>query len=295
MRQPISLEEAVAAFAGLVARLPDHDLARTWDWKGYEEGVRFAFFRTYEDLRDLAVSLSGLRRAAGCPQSSAQHALAQYHQAYRELQAVLLGLEAEDARRAPAEGEWAVQRTVAHMIGADRGFFFVVQKNLQAARRGETGRPEASEAIWEQFWEGDPYAGMPDDAPLSDLVAYHSRLHRRVLDELSGIADAEMGLPSYYWEDEPFPLSYRLHRFDSHLRQHTVQVEKALEALGLGPGEARRLLRLIYAALGEAEGQVLGAADLGAAACLAAAGAIHQRAGSVAAARSGAPSSGGPP
>ena len=58
-------------------------------------------------------------------------------------------------------------------------------------------------------------------------------------------------------------VQFRLHRFDSHLRQHTVQVEKALDALGGPPSEARRLLRLIYAALAEAEGALLNAPGTG--------------------------------
>jgi hypothetical protein len=40
-------------------------------------------------------------------------------------------------------------------------------------------------------------------------------------------------------------------------------VEKALDAIEGPPSEARRLLRLIYAALAEAEGAVLNAPDTG--------------------------------
>jgi hypothetical protein len=54
-----------------------------------------------------------------------------------------------------------------------------------------------------------------------------------------------------------------MHRFDAHLRQHTIQVEKTLQALGHDGGEARRLLRLVYRALAQTEGVLLGAAGLG--------------------------------
>ena len=50
-------------------------------------------------------------------------------------------------------------------------------------------------------------------------------------------------------------------RFESHMRQHTIQVEKTLHQLGLVPSESHRLLRLIYAALAEAEGMLIGAGN----------------------------------
>jgi len=37
-----------------------------------------------------------------------------------------------------------------------------------------------------------------------------------------------------------------LHRFEAHYVQHTIQVDKTLEAIGRGPTEARRLVRVLY-------------------------------------------------
>jgi hypothetical protein len=72
-----------------------------------------------------------------------------------------------------------------------------------------------------------------------------------------------LAVGSWWWEDEPYSIEFRLHRFDSHLRQHTVQVEKTLAMLGLAPNEAKRLLRLIYNALAEVESAQIGAWDFG--------------------------------
>jgi hypothetical protein len=99
--------------------------------------------------------------------------------------------------------------------------------------------------------------------PLAELQSFHARLHGRVLRELAETGDHELDLPSIYWESAPMSLRFRLHRFDSHMRQHTVQIDKTLHDLGHGPTEARRLLRLIYAALAEAEAVLFGATDLG--------------------------------
>jgi hypothetical protein len=53
-------------------------------------------------------------------------------------------------------------------------------------------------------------------------------------------------------------VEFRLHRFDSHLRQHTIQIERTLQQLGVDPTESKRLLRLIYNALAQAEGYAIG-------------------------------------
>ena len=89
---------------------------------------------------------------------------------------------------------------------------------------------------------------------------------KAALDIRRGLSDInhrfeELALPSMYWEEYQLSLRFRLHRFDSHLRQHTVQVDKALVEIGQAPTEARRLLRLIYAALAAAFGAISARAD----------------------------------
>lgn len=99
--------------------------------------------------------------------------------------------------------------------------------------------------------------------PLAGIRSYHAVLHQRVLGEFVGISEEELAAPSMYWEGYELSLRFRLHRFDSHLRQHIVQVDKTLEAIARAPNEAKRLLRLIYAALAEAEGATIGAWEVG--------------------------------
>jgi len=48
------------------------------------------------------------------------------------------------------------------------------------------------------------------------------------------------------------------------LRQHIVQIDKTLGGIGHAPNEAKRLLRLIYAALAEVEGTTIGTWEVGA-------------------------------
>ena len=84
-----------------------------------------------------------------------------------------------------------------------------------------------------------------------------------MLREFAGIGDEELSIPSVYWEGYELSLRFRLHRFDSHLRQHVIQIEKTLAGIGQPANEAKRLLRLIYAALAEVEGVTIGAWEVG--------------------------------
>lgn len=254
----LTLAQAVERFAGVGQRLADADLDRDWAWHAYDsEGVRFAFFRTYEELRELAV-ITASERAAHAPITPAQRILAEYHAAYRDLQAVLIGSD-DAVDRVPAEGEWSLRDVLKHIIDADASFFVVLAYALERHRSGD-GRPaKVPEAVWEAIL-GDTEAHFDAtmQGPIAGVWAYYADHHERVLRDFAGIGEAELELPSLFWEGYEMSLRFRLHRFDSHLRQHTIQAEKTLAAIGRGPSEARRLLRLIYAALAEAESTVLG-------------------------------------
>lgn len=260
-----SLVRAVKEFASLTQGVPDPDLDREWAWGAYdEEGVRFAFFRTYEELCELAANTASMRSALGPETSVAHRVLGQYHRAYRDLEAALLGAERDALGKAPAEGEWPVHKVVAHIVGAELGFFVAVKYAL-ARRRSGDGRPaEIPDEAWDTISGIDEAAFQAlADGSFADLESYRGELHDRVLRELADIRDEELAAPSMYWEGYEISLRFRLHRFDSHLRQHTVQVDKTLEAIGHAPNEAKRLLRLIYGALADAEGAAIGAWDVG--------------------------------
>jgi hypothetical protein len=181
------------------------------------------------------------------------------------LQAALLGIGADEADRAPAEGEWSLRQIAAHTVGADVGFFVVVKYALDRHRSGD-GRPtEIPEEAWGDII-GEDVASIEAilDGPLAGIQSWHGAFHERVLREFADISEEELAAPSMYWEGHEMSLRFRLHRFDSHLRQHIVQIDKTLEGISHSPNEAKRLLRLIYAALAEVEGTTIGAWEAGA-------------------------------
>ncbi len=256
----MDLQHTVENFARLTLNLADADLERPWNWEEYDEGVRFAFFRTYEELRELAVELRSQRQQMARPQSMAQHQLAQYHAAYQDLRAVVLGVDDELALRPPAEGEWSLRDTLVHVIRTERAFFAVTHYAVERVRAQARGEPERPLALpdegWDAFWKAanDRFDTLREDGPFLALLDYYDQLHQRVLTYFASLTDRQLEAPAVYWESTPMEVAFRLHRFDSHLRQHTIQIGKSLHLLVGPPNEARRLLRLIYAALAEVQG-----------------------------------------
>jgi hypothetical protein len=257
-----TLYQAVSAFIVFTLGLSEADLDREWDWHGYEEGVRFACFRVYEELRALAVQLNAERVANGNPVTPAQHILAQYHLAFRDLQAVLLRADGHIDRE-PAPGEWPVRKILGHILPI---YFYVhVVRAVERARAGLDQLVDFSDEEWEQVYV--PLKAAAERAvaseSLAEIWAHYAELHQRVLAEFADITAAELDMPVLLWEDVNFPMRFRLQRFDSHMRQHTIQTEKTLTALLGPPPETQRLLRLIYQALAEVEGVLIGSPEAG--------------------------------
>ena len=250
-----SVTQAVEELVRATAHLSDADMGRAWTWGEYdEEGLRFALLLTHHELRDLGVQLA----ARGRSPTQAQRILAQYHQTYRDLTGVLAGVRTEDLDRAPAEGEWAPRETLDHMLGAEYGFLGVSRGALERHRAGKATEP--TEAELKEYRK--PYA-QPKDAlagPIESIRNAFFEIHRRVLRELGDVSDAELEKLAWFW-DGPMPIRFRLHRFEEHLRQHIIQLDKTLAVIR-PPTEAHRLVRNIYNALADVESASESADDL---------------------------------
>ncbi len=279
-----SLACVVQQFASVTLPMPDSDLDKAWAWGAYDsEGVRFAFFRTYEELSELAAKTLAERAVRGLGPSAAHWILAQYHAAYRDLQAVLLGLGPNEAEQAPSEGEWPLRRVVAHIVGADVGFYVAVRFALDRHRSGDARPAQIPDEAWDALLGQDVSSIEATlDGPMAGIQPYHQVLHERILDEFAEISEEELAAPSIYWEGQEMSLRFRLHRFASHLRQHIVQIEKTRQEIGRPPSEAERLLRLIYSVLAGVEGATIGAWEVGAELRNEVAGAISARADEIA-------------
>jgi hypothetical protein len=257
------LWQSISLLSDVMEGLSDDVLGQDWTWRDHQEGVRFALIGTFHELKELAVDLRRSRQAAGNPVSSAQHVLGQYHSAYRDLQAVLLGVRDTELDIPPSPEDWSLRRVLGHIIGADLTFFVLVHFAVNWQRDGLTPRKVMPDEADSLVGTSDEFEQTMDNQGLTGIFAYYDRFHHQILDDLAPWNEEDLQAPSLFWEKEPLPVQYRLHRFDAHLRQHTVQVEKTMEGIGKRTNEARRLLRLVYAALAEVESLLIGAQELG--------------------------------
>jgi hypothetical protein len=161
----------------------------------------------------------------------------------------------DELDRAPAAGEWPLREALEHLFGAERGFTGLTMFALEHARH----RRAEPIAMPTEHPLGEEYPADVSGGPV-DILGRFDALHRLALSTFEHVTDAELAAPSRFWEENEQVVAFRLHRFDAHLREHTIQVDKTLAGIGHAPSETERLTRLIYNALGEAEGAALGTA-----------------------------------
>ena len=270
-----NLTHAVENLSSLMLPLTEKELAKSWKWMDHDtEGIRFAFFVTLQELRQLAVTLSSLHNKP----TPAQHILSQYHAAYMDLQAAVLGISDDDAEKMPAEGEWQVRKVYAHVLGADFGFTAAIRYALELHRANKWTKDPIPESEYPRLYAiSEEEYNRLREGPLSGTLACHRDLHKRIVDEFCKIQDNELDFPSTMWEEARFPIRHRLHRYEAHIVQHTIQIDKTLVAIVQTPSETNCLIRKIYAALAEAEGSMIGIEKMDDAVILETASSITER------------------
>ncbi len=258
-----TLTQAVETFALTGVRLSDAALEKHWQWGAYDsEGVRFAFFLTYQELRELATRTAAQRAVQGPVITSAQRILGQHHSAYMDLRGILVGVDEDELDRVPAEGEWSLRAVLGHIIDSEQDFSTVISDALDRQRSGDEQPLEMPEPDEEE--EDEDEEDDSSQETLKQILANYDALHFQILYDLASISEDELRAPSFSCEGYPMEIRFRLHRFDAHLRQHTIQVEKTLAGIGHELHEAEQLVRIIYGALGEAEGARIGAWEMNA-------------------------------
>jgi uncharacterized damage-inducible protein DinB len=259
------LVEAVEHFASAIAQMDEHALENALPepsdidprWQSFADYPRDMLFAAYQRLRELAVR-GAESRAASHPRSLAQRILGQHQLAYRDLTGALVSVPDDVLDREPAEGEWSIRATLRHMLMAESGFRMAIEWALQY-RGASAPTPDQfdTRAVLSQSRERHTFDG--------DLAAFRTTfaaVHALALDACSGLSSADLERPLVWWESV-MPIRDLLLGFDSHLREHTVQLDKTILCIGVTITEGARLARLVHRALGECE-----AAQLGAPACI---------------------------
>jgi hypothetical protein len=256
-----TLTTAVLTFSAGLARISEDALVADWPmpsvpgsaWHGYDDNAREVAFRAYQELRDLATVIATVRPA----ETEAQRILAQHQLSYRDLTGALAGIGDELFDLPPAENEWPLRAVLYHIGLTERGFHALIHWAVRRKRGGSSEPIEMPDDYRDVV--SDP---IDESGTLADVMARFDTLHAQVLADFTDLDDDDLNAPNVWWEGYEVPARFRLHRFDTHLREHTIQVDKTLVGIGRGPSEPERLARLLHRALGEVEGALLGAPDV---------------------------------
>ena len=210
------------------AALDEKELAHPGLYRGKPMDVRYALYRTIEETQEALVS------ASARPQPESRRILSLAQRAFGGLRGLVIGLPPDFFDEAPraggivTEGRYAVQTQYA-VARADTDPIRVADGKLPTpAQTDVTGSISQI---------------------LTRVAAARAETDRR----LSDLPPAAMARPTQ-WIQYEVDVRFRLHRFASHLVEHSVQCEKTLATLGRRMTEGWRIVRRLTGLLGEVEG-----------------------------------------
>ncbi len=250
----------VAARAELASTLtdlltvPDAVLESAWRWRPGDDldaDVRYGFYRIHERLEE-AVGRIGRGRMAGGEGPAVGPAvavLASANGARWELRGAIAALDEADLDRDPGSDEWTVRQTLGHLVASQRGYGWYNAWWLDRGhvpgplppRAGDARLPELPDAATEAI--GSRVEIMARMDALVDLAG----------ERFATIDDAALAVPAR-WSGLPVDLAFRLGRLGSHIREHTIQIDKTAAMLARPTTEVERLVRLIGTSYGRLEG-----------------------------------------
>jgi hypothetical protein len=225
------------------ASLDEDVLARPWPWREKPVDVRFALYRSLEDVQEKLVPVV----ARSHPESRRILAMAQ--RAFGDLRGLLIGLPDDLLDKAPRPGEWPVRDVLRHVLWVERRYALQTVYAVERTDAEPIRIPDASLPALDQLDVSGDVAAI-----LSRVGQARAETNRR----LGDVTPAAMTRPTV-WVQYDIDVRFRLHRFVAHVAEHTIQCEKTLAALSWRETEGRRIVRRIWATLGELEG--LGALD----------------------------------
>ena len=261
---------------GELATLKDADMETFWAWKGDGGGdneLRYGFYRIFEDIERAGIDAAAGLRARNTERGRAADLIAPATAARWDLQGILLQLPDDLWDKDPGDEQWTIRQTLGHVISAQRSYGAVTawwqSQGLPSDSKLPTARPNH---IYDVLPEDDEEAaGTP-----AEVRARLDEVIDQATERLAGLP-AERLAHGTRWMDFAVDIGFRIGRWSSHFREHTVQVDKTLVMLGHTPTEVDRLIRLILAEWGRAEAVVYGSADAGEAVKLLAAAAARAR------------------
>lgn len=254
---------AVLAARGRLAQVvadllavPDDALDEMWRWRATDPDdveLRYGLYQIGERLEE-AIRAIELGRAAGsgATMGPAVPALGVTTAVRWELHGLLAPLAAELWDADPGRGEWTIRQTVAHIVISQRLYGWSNAWFLSRPTTPEEAVYAPDGTLPPEPSEEDEGAGTPDEVRARfDEVVDANICANAGLDRAAMLVGAR-------WAGLPVTIDFRFGRYGSHIREHTVQIDKTLAMLGHQPTEVDRVVRLILAIYGRLEALIIG-------------------------------------
>ena len=252
----IARSDVLAAARDLLAT-PESTLDQAWGWIGGSEvEIRYGVYRAAEALELAEIDARLDLRAEDAVETQSARIVAATTAARWDLHGLLLPLSGYALDADPGGKDWTIRLTLGHVINGQRAYGWSTA--WWAANPHELAAPDLPAGVPE-----DVFASLPDEATseaegtVDVLQARLDAITDLTIERLAGLPDERLALGAR-WSGFPVTIGFRLGRWSSHIREHTIQVEKTFALLGRVPSEPERLARHLLAAYGRAEATVIG-------------------------------------
>jgi hypothetical protein len=244
---------------GDILSIPEEALTRSWSWiGGGEEEVRYGAYRAAELFEraeaDARIAL-GKDVSAGDRTATI---IAPATAGRWDLKGLLLPLPEVLLDEDPGEEQWPLRHVIGHVISGQRRYGWGTA--WWQAHPHDLSDPNLPPSVPDSLWETQPDEEKDEGAGTrNDVLARLDFVLDASTERLAGMPADRLGYAGR-WSGFAVDLGFRLSRWSSHIREHTIQVEKTLAMLGHPPTEPDRLVRHVLATYGRAESVVFGSA-----------------------------------
>jgi hypothetical protein len=234
--------------------VPDAALEGAWRWRAddpTDADVRYGFFRIHEALEEAVAAVARGRTALGGDRAApAVPVLAAATVAKWALHGAIAPLRADELDADPGGGEWSVRQTLGHVVAVQESYGWTSAWFISRA-----GMPDAGEYAPEGALPSEPDEGNAAKGDPTEIRARLDGLLDAAAERFGGLDEAALAVPGR-WSGLPVTIDFRLGRLGSHIREHTIQVDKTLVMLGRPATEVERLVCLASESFGRLEATV---------------------------------------
>jgi hypothetical protein len=253
----VARRDVLAAMEALTS-ISDQSLTMPWAWTGDSvegEEVRYGFYRIAEAFELAETEAGSLLRSASIERGRAADRIAPGTAAAWDLRGLLAPIPLALWDADPGGDEWTIRRTLGHVIGGQRQY--AVGTGWWLDKRFGVDDLTRPSFIPDELWDELPSEEAEAVGTASEVLERLTDVLDLGTERLAGLSEDQVALGGR-WGGYPIDIDFRLGRWSSHIREHTIQVEKTFVMVSHQPTEVERVIRHILAVWGRAESVVYG-------------------------------------